>query len=285
MDECLRRKDGSSFPVEYWIRRVEPPVGVTILVVAIRDVTELQKAKEGLRESQEKFRRILARMPEVTWTADRQRRLSYVSPKIEAMLSQLGCVTLAPETIDAVYKGETLSENEQAQYDAHPGVASSLLSKIPRLEPIAWMIGHQDKAVSETEAAQVGEMRQGAEILRMILAYEKEIHSGVSRTEAAHTLSRQNRNFSPKFFEALVTLDPNAEESGVRRYQIDDLTPGMIIQQELRSVSGTLLVSKGQEVTAAVILKLKNFLSRRAIGNEVSVSLPPTSLAFVKGAS
>jgi len=86
MDECLRRKDGSSFPVEYWIRRVEPPVGVTILVVAIRDVTELQKAKEGLRESQEKFRRILARMPEVTWTADRQRRLSYVSPKIEAML-------------------------------------------------------------------------------------------------------------------------------------------------------------------------------------------------------
>jgi len=205
--------------------------------------------------------------------------------EVAAMLSQLGCVTLAPETIDAVYKGEALSENEQAQYDTHPGVASSLLSKIPRLEPIAWMIGHQNKPVSESEAAQIGEMRQGAEILRMILAYEKAIQSGVSRTEAAHTLSRQNRNFSPKFFEALVTLDPNAEETGVRRCPIEDLTPGMIIQQEVRSVSGTLLVSKGQEVTAAVILKLKNFHSRRAIATEVSVSLPPTSLAFVKGAS
>ena len=81
--------------------------------------------------------------------------------EVAAMLSQLGCVTLAPETIDAVYKGETLSENEQVQYDAHPGVAGSLLSKIPRLEPIAWMISHQNKPVSESEAAQIGEMRSG----------------------------------------------------------------------------------------------------------------------------
>jgi response regulator RpfG family c-di-GMP phosphodiesterase len=68
-----------------------------------------------------------------------------------AMLSQLGCVTLAPETIDAVYKGETLPPNEQAQYDAHPNVAYQLLSKIPRLEPIAWMIQHQNRSVSQSE--------------------------------------------------------------------------------------------------------------------------------------
>ena len=39
--------------------------------------------------------------------------------EVAAMLSQLGCVTLAPETIDAVYKGDTLSPEEQAQYDSH----------------------------------------------------------------------------------------------------------------------------------------------------------------------
>src|SRR5579862_2381726 len=52
--------------------------------------------------------------------------------EVAAMLSQLGCVTLAPETIEAVYSGEKLSANEQAQYDAHPSVAFTLLSKIPR---------------------------------------------------------------------------------------------------------------------------------------------------------
>jgi len=67
--------------------------------------------------------------------------------EVAAMMSQLGCVTLAPEMIDAVYKGETLSPNEQAQYDAHPSVAYDLLSKIPRLEPIARMIQHQNQPV------------------------------------------------------------------------------------------------------------------------------------------
>jgi len=205
--------------------------------------------------------------------------------EVAAMLSQLGCVTLAPETIDAVYQGEPLSESEQTQYDAHPSVAYSLLSKIPRLEPIAWMISHQNRPVSEREEAEVGEMRQGAEILRMILTYEQAIHRGDSRTEAAHQLARQNSNFSPEFFQALVTLDPNAEESERLKCRIEDLKPGMIILDEVRSFSGTLLVSKGQEVTPAVIMKLKNFHIRRAIGSDVTVSLPKTSLAFVKGAS
>jgi hypothetical protein len=67
--------------------------------------------------------------------------------EVAAMLSQLGCVTLAPEIIEAVYKGDPLTPEEQAQYTAHPSVAYSLLSRIPRLEPIAWMIEHQNRSV------------------------------------------------------------------------------------------------------------------------------------------
>lgn len=204
--------------------------------------------------------------------------------EVAAMLSQLGCVTLAPETIEAVNRGDKLSPADQAQYDAHPGVAYSLLSKIPRLEPIAWMIEHQNRTVTATEEVEVGDMRMGAEILRLILGYEQAIHKGMSRTEAAHMLARQNTNFSPDFFQALVTLDPNAEECQVLSCKIEDLTPGMIIQQEVRSYGGTLLVSKGQEVTPTVIFKLKNFHVRKAIGGDVTVSLPGTTLTFVKAA-
>ncbi len=205
--------------------------------------------------------------------------------EVAAMMSQLGCVTLAPETIDAVYNGEKLLPNEQAQYDAHPSVAYGLLSKIPRLEPIAWMIEHQNQPVPEAADSLTADMRMGAEILRLILAYEQLIHKGSSRTEAVHTLSRQNPNFSPEFFQALVVLDPNAEEGEIRSCRIDELTPGMIVQQEIRTLDGGLLVSKGQEVTPTVIFKLKNYHARRAIAGSVTVSMPTTTLAFVKGAS
>jgi DNA-binding NarL/FixJ family response regulator len=204
--------------------------------------------------------------------------------EVAAMMSQLGCVTLPPETIDAIYKGEKLMPDEQAQYDAHPGVAYGLLSKIPRLEPIAWMIEHQDRAVLEEDDSPT-EIRTGAEILRLTLSYERLIHKGTSRTEAVHLLSRQNANFNPKFFEALVTLDPNADEGVIRKCRIEDLAPGMIIQEEVRTGDGALLVSKGHEVTSTLIFKLKNFEAKRAILGTVSVSMPTSTLAFVKGAS
>jgi response regulator RpfG family c-di-GMP phosphodiesterase len=205
--------------------------------------------------------------------------------EVAAMMSQLGCVTLPPETIDAVHAGEKLTPNEQTQYDAHPGVAFDLLSKIPRLEPIAWMIKHQNESLPEAGPGEPLEIRKGAEILRLTLAYERLIHKGKSRTEAVHTLSRQNSDFSPDFFAALMTLDPNAEEGELRRLRIEDLAPGMIIQQEVRTPDNTLLVSKGQEVSPALMIKLKNFRARRAIGADVTVSMPATTLAFVKGAS
>ena len=204
--------------------------------------------------------------------------------EVAAMLSQLGCVTLAHETIDAVYKGEKLSPNEQAQYDAHPTVAYQLLSKIPRLEPIAWMIQHQNRSVSQAESAGAPDVRKAAEILRLVLAYEQETHNGASRTEAAHTLARQNTEMGAEFFAALVALDPNAEEGQVKKCAIAELYPGMIIQQDVQSNGGTLLVSAGQEVTPAVISKLKNFLARGSIDGFVRVSAARSSLSFVKGA-
>ena len=205
--------------------------------------------------------------------------------EVAAMMSQLGCVTLAPETMEAVYSGEKLSPYEQAQYDAHPSVAYGILSKIPRLEPIAWMIEQQNRPVEDADSLQPADLRMGAKILRLVLAYEKLIHNGTSRTEAAHILSRQNANLTPAFFEALVALDPNSEQSGIRECRIADLSPGMIIQQEVRSNEGLFVISKGHEVTPTVISKLKNFHARRSIGATVSISNATSSLAFVKGAS
>lgn len=203
--------------------------------------------------------------------------------EVAAMLSQLGCVTLAPETIEAVYKGEPLPPNEQAQYAGHPGVAYELLSKIPRLEPIAWMIAHQNGPVP-SQGPEKTDIRRGAEILRLILSYEDFIHKGVSRNETVHRLARVNSNFSPAFFEALVGLDPHAEEHELKQCRIEDLSAGMIIQQEIRGADDELIISKGQEVTSAVIFKLKNLQGRNSISGEITVSLPAAKVASSAGA-
>ncbi len=202
--------------------------------------------------------------------------------EVAAMLSQLGCVTLAPETIEAIYKGESLTANEQAQYAAHPSVAYDLLSKIPRLEPIAWMIEHQNGPIPTEGGPENADIRRGAEILRLILAYEDSIHKGISRNETVHKLARLNPNFSPALFEALVALDPHAEEEEVKTCRIEELAPGMIIQQEIQGGDGTLIISQGQEVTSTVISKLKNLQARRAISGNITVSVPTAKYSSAK---
>ena len=44
-----------------------------------------------------------------------------------AMMSQLGCVTLEPEMLEAIYAGQKLPAPDQARFDAHPAVARPLI--------------------------------------------------------------------------------------------------------------------------------------------------------------
>src|SRR5271154_6113686 len=56
--------------------------------------------------------------------------------EVAAMLSQIGCVTLPPETLDKLYKGVALNRGEQTLIERMPAVVEKCLSNIPRLEAV-----------------------------------------------------------------------------------------------------------------------------------------------------
>lgn len=197
--------------------------------------------------------------------------------EIAAMMSQLGCVTLHPETIDAVYSGRELPPEEQARYDAHPEVARDLLASIPRLEPIGWMIAHQNQALPGDDVMidrETADLRLGAELLRVTLNFDDLLRKGHSRTESAHKLSRQYKDLDQRVFTALVELDPEVSGRAARSCSIEELAIGMVLDQEVRTTDGMLIVAKGQEITLAVIAKLKNFSKKGAIPETIAVTLP-----------
>lgn len=206
-------------------------------------------------------------------------KLSLLNPwqfEIAAMLSQLGCVTLAPETIDAVYAGQPLSVEEQALYDTHPKIAADLLKTIPRLEPVAWMIAHQNQATpveGDLSDRALADMRLGAQLLRVTLAFDSLVRRGRSRTESAHVLARQYRDMDPRILEGLIEVEPEANEKAVDTYNITDIAPGMVIDRDIRTHAGQLIIARNQEVTPSIILKLKNYYEKGVIDSEVVVSV------------
>jgi len=61
----------------------------------------------------------------------------------------------------------------------------------------------------------------------------------------------------------------------VRVLEIKDLMLEMVLDQEVRTTTGTLLVQKGVEITDPLLARLQNFHSRRTIPNSLRVLVPP----------
>jgi FixJ family two-component response regulator len=196
-----------------------------------------------------------------------------------AMLSQLGCVTLDPEIIQAAYLGENLSPENQARFAAHPLVARDLLVNIPRLESIAWMISQQlvketSPTIPQTPEAGAEAIVFGAKMLKLAVAFDDLRMKGMSDEDAISKLQGRHVEFGADLVEALVSIKPESGKMEVRKIPASKITTGMILQQEIRTLTGMLVVAKGQEVTHALLIKLDNFSRGGTIDKEIMVLVP-----------
>lgn len=204
------------------------------------------------------------------------RELHLLAPwkyEVAAMLSQLGCVALESELIDAAYSGKKLTPEEQKRFDAHPVLARDLLMNVPRLEGIGWIIGQQRVGATPPENHVPEDVRIGAAILHVAIAYDDLRVQGKSGAEAVGELRRQ-KHLDAAIVETLTSLRSLSCEETPRAVHILDLTAGMILQQEIRTKLGLLLVTKGQEVTYPLLVRLRNYYQRRAIADKVLVLVP-----------
>jgi hypothetical protein len=199
-----------------------------------------------------------------------------------AMLSQLGCVTLDSEVIQAAYMGGALSSEDQARFAAHPQVARDLLVNIPRLEPIAWMISQQlVKETPQTAPEIPGVPAQaivfGAGMLKLAVAFDDLRMKGASDEDAIAKLQYRRNEFGSELIEALADLKPESAKMELRKVPVSKLMTGMILQQEIRTRAGMLVVAKGQEITHTLLIKLDNFSRAGTIDKEIMALVPGSS--------
>jgi response regulator RpfG family c-di-GMP phosphodiesterase len=185
-----------------------------------------------------------------------------------AMLSQVGCISLEPEVLEAAYRGGQLTAEEQVTFNMHPAVARDLLANIPRLEGIAWIVGQQfgsayaGKNISDS-------LKTGAVILRVAIAFDKLKMQGRSDLQAIAELHASG-NFDLRIVRTLETVQLAGSELETV-VDVSALQPGMILSEEIRSSTGLLLASKGQEVSHPLVVRLRNFHRHRAIKDKVAV--------------
>ena len=201
--------------------------------------------------------------------------------EVAAMLSQLGCVTLDTDTLEAIYAGRKLSREEQARLDAHPSVGADLLSNIPRLEPVARMIALHEtvppsKHIPGKEHFDV--VKLGAQILRVALAYDQCLSTGQTHLQAMRELSSRPEQLEWAIVEALTDLEVEPVHLQVKACRICDLDCDMVLQEDVRTNNGLLIVAKGQQITYPLLVRLRNFWERKSIASSVMVRVPQANI-------
>jgi response regulator RpfG family c-di-GMP phosphodiesterase len=198
--------------------------------------------------------------------------------EVAALLSQIGCITMDPGTLDRVYTGEELSGDEKKMFAAHPAAGRDLLLHIPRLEAVAHMIAGQNLEAQPTKTAPASQdaVSTGVQLLRAAIDFDRLITRGRSKEETLAQMRQRESDYDPACLKALEAFVPHEATMELRVLKSAELRTAMVVDQDVRSKNGLLLLAKGQEVTPSVLGRLKAFASKTGIVEPIRVLVTKT---------
>jgi hypothetical protein len=182
---------------------------------------------------------------------------------VAAALSQIGCVSIPADVIQNHAAQRNLNAGESELMRAHPEVAHRLVSAIPRLELAAQIILYQNGELPPDASV---EITRGAQLLHAALELER--HR--SRPLAPRDILRDVQPPVPEYIiKALADFRAQISES--RAVRVRDLMPGWVVEEDVHSNNGMMVLAKGHELTDTAIAALQRLREANAIKDPIRV--------------
>jgi len=150
-------------------------------------------------------------------------------------------------------------------------MAHKLLSEIPRFEEIAAMIklqagGHHRPPSNDVE--------RGGAMLRVALQVERATADGATVPNVLASLERKFGPVEQPFLKALSDFR-NAEGSSiVRALTVSQMTAEMILEEDVRTTNGVVVVPKGRDLSMVLIERLFKFSRAGTLVEPIRVRVP-----------
>ncbi|MBD3180560.1 MAG: response regulator [Candidatus Latescibacteria bacterium] len=197
--------------------------------------------------------------------------------EIAAMLSQIGCITLHPSTLEKIYADQKLEKEEEQAYSGHPEVGAKLLEAIPRLEEVTGIIRHQlepEERGGGSLDSGINFVSLGSQILNVVLEFDNLTMHGNTPERAAKKLRAGKDLYNGEIVEALEGMVCQIPEMERRSVRVNEMDIGMVFDQDVKNTGGLLLVARGQEVSFSILERLKKFSYRKELDEPVRVLVP-----------
>jgi FixJ family two-component response regulator len=176
-----------------------------------------------------------------------------------ALLSQLGYVSLPIELVEKAASGGALNADEKLLLSEVPKLTHNLIARIPRLENVGTILSQAMRATSGNEPPDA-HLTANALVLMNVLGYDALTSKGERPEATIATLRARGGAKSASLLAHLAELQ-GIRDSGrqLREIRLCEVLPGMIILDDVRTDVGTLLVSRGYEVSPSFVDRVRNY--------------------------
>ncbi|MGA8241845.1 MAG: HD domain-containing phosphohydrolase [Desulfobacterales bacterium] len=192
-----------------------------------------------------------------------------------AMLSQLGWFLLPAHTLRKVSEGRDLTADEKKTLDMNPMISADLIKNIPRMEKVAEIILYQDKCFDgsgQPDDKRRGEsIPLGSRILKVALDFDLLESKGITRADALTRMHANAGRYDPEVMKALKDLIGIEDDYQVREVAVAGLRANMILDQDVWSLKGQLLISKGRALNSVALKRLRHFDQNSGIQEPIRV--------------
>lgn len=202
--------------------------------------------------------------------------------KIATLLSGVGWLSVPPHVLDKMVQKTDLTEQEKLLVKSQAEVGWELLKDVPRLEGAAEIIRHQDVFFDGSNGGAdhgiSGEtIPLGARILHVLNAITPFGINAKCDMSVCEALSLDDGRFDPLVVSAVLTYLREHEEARaedppeVIEILPARLLPGDVLDADLTTEDGAMLLAAGQELSAMQIAKLRNHPKFQAATQAVRV--------------
>ncbi|MFK5892587.1 MAG: response regulator [Pseudomonadota bacterium] len=186
--------------------------------------------------------------------------------ELAAMLSNVSCITLPPETLEKISKNITLNPDEKNMVFRLPEVGKNLISNIPRLEKVAEIVLYQNKYFNgkgfPNDDVTGDDIPKESRLLKILIDLEEHKEHGYTYVQSLKLMASNRGIYDPEILKYVAKTLSKNENSLVDvpfNTTLNGLQPGNVLASNVETIDGKLLFSAGHEVTSTVIERLINY--------------------------
>ena len=179
--------------------------------------------------------------------------------EVAAQMGEIGAITLPPSVIPVLEGGTPGTEAEAQMIARLPGLADSLLARIPRLEAVREIVRHQLPTDRSPVTPLATDAPEGARLLQAVREYDALVWRGMPADLAIAALSARKIHAREVLLALAEVGGMRLPNEAVREIDVDELAIGHELADDLHSAKGLLLVGRGQVITERLLIRVHNY--------------------------